>query len=136
MPVNLTLYIAWDGPRNQYDTDDIIEVVPYIGSNLPPYDGAPWVHIHVLNAPWPTVQEAKDFLLKPNTAEEDPQVPEDAVIINWRALRVSKVDIPSQVVNTLDRERTFQFDWAVITDATIYSKKQQRLLTLLDWPTE
>jgi len=136
MAVNLTLYIAWDGPRTGYDTDDIIEVVPYVGSNIPPYDGAPWVHIHVLNAPWATVLEAKNFLLEPNAEDEPYVTPDQPVTWHRRKLRAARDEIPSNVVNMLNTFRTYQFDWAVIADGNIYNKKLQRLMTALDWPTE
>lgn len=134
MAVNLTLYISWDGPRAEYDTDDIIEVVPYVGSNLPPYDGAPWVHLHILNAPWDTVLEAKNFLLEPNAEDEPWLDPKNPVVMNARKLRAEKSEIPPQVVNTIDRERTFQFDFSVFADQKIYNKKLQRLMTISDWP--
>ena len=115
--------------------DDIIEVVPYAGSNIPPYDGAPWVHLHILNAPWASLLEAKNFLLKPNAEDEPYFDPLNPVIMNRRDLRAERSIIPPQIVNTLDRNRTYQFDFALFADSKIYSKKLQRLLTLTDFPT-
>ena len=134
MPVDITLAIAWEGPRNQYDTDDIIDVFRYDG-DIPSPPSAPWVHIHVLNAPWDTLQAAKDVLLEPNAEDEPDPVPPDydPVVMNARRFRTEKANIPNNIKNQINRDRMVTFDFSLLADAKIYNKKLQRLMQLADW---
>lgn len=134
MAIDITIAILWTGPRNQYDLDDIIDVFPYTG-DLPPPSIAPWVHLHCLNAPWNTLDEAKEVLLAPN-AEDEPANPPpdyDPVVMNARDFRVERSLIPANIRNQLGRDRTYTFDFSIIADSKVYSKKLQRILTLADW---
>lgn len=134
MPVNITLAIAWEGPKNQYDTDDIIDVFRYDG-DIAPHELAPWVHIHVLNAPWNSLVEAKDVLLEPNAEDEPDPLPPDyePVVINSRKFRTDKNNIPQPVKNQLNNNRQYTLDFSIIADSKIYNKKLQRVMELVDW---
>ena len=134
MAINITLAIAWDGGIRDLDTDDIVDVFRYDGE-IPPAEGTPWIHLHVLNAPWDTLVEAKDALLEPNAEDEPPVIPPDyiPVVMNPRKLRVQRTNVPPQIVNAINKDRQYQFDFNIIADAKVYNKKLQRLMELIDW---
>lgn len=134
MSVDITLAVAWDGPKNQYDVDDIIDVFRYDG-DIPPNPIAPWVHIHVLNAPWNSLVEAKNELLEPNAEDEPDPLPADyePVVMNARKYRTDKGNIPTNIKNKINRDRMITFDFLILADAKVYNKKLQRIMQLQDW---